>query len=272
MSSQSYAIFTYDDAATGTAFLEAVGFRRVALHHEDEDRQVVAHGEYAWRATGGLMLGSARRGSDHAEDDQVGRGRIYCVLDRDAEVDETYRRALDAGGRSLAAPADQDYGARSCTVADPEGNVLGFGSYAGAHGPAALRPKLVVADADAAIAFYGNAFGAQVQARHAIDGSVVFAQLRLGDLGVEVQVKDADDADPVAAGAPGVLLELTVGDPDAVWERAVDAGATVRFPLTDQPYGARQGRLIDPFGQQWLVSGPLTMSPEQIDAALAEMS
>ena len=268
MSTQTYTLLTFDDAATGTAFLEAVGFRRVALHYEDPEQTVLGHGEYAWRSTGGLMVGSVRKDSDHATPDLVGRGRVYCAVDLDAEVDDVHARALAAGGTSVDPPEDQPYGGRSCAVADPEGNVFSFGSYAGTHGPVALRPKLVVPDADAAIAFYREAFDARLQARHVMGGQVVFAQVVLGDLGVEVEVKDADEADPAATGAPGVVLELTVGDPDALWARAVAAGASVRFPLADQPYGARQGRLVDPFGHQWLISGPPTMSAAEIDAVL----
>ena len=43
-------------------------------------------------------------------------------------------------------------------------------------------------------------------------------------------------------------------DVDAAWERAVEAGAEVIYPLEDQFYGERGGRLRDPFGQQWMMS------------------
>ncbi|MFV0525218.1 MAG: VOC family protein, partial [Acidimicrobiales bacterium] len=156
-------------------------------------------------------------------------------------------------------PTDQDDGGRGASVTDPEGNEFSFGSYAGALGVVELRAKLMVADADAAIAFYAAAFDATVDVRATDDGAdgreiVVFAQLSLLGRSVEVQLKDADAFDPTANPA-GVILELTVSDPDAVWQRAIASGATVRFPLADQPYGARQGRLVDPFGHQWLISG-----------------
>lgn len=270
MSTQTYPILTFADAATGTAFLEAVGFRRVALHHEDEAGLVVAHGEYAWGPRGGVMIGSADRSSPFADRDQVGRGRVYCVVDRDAQVDEVHAAAVAAGGTSLDEPHDEDYGGRVCSVRDPEGNELSFGSYAGTHGAATLRPKLVVADAGAAIGFYAAAFDARVDARHEQAGAIVLAQLTLGDLGIDVQLKDADEADPLPAGSPGVVLELCVADPDAVAARALAAGASERFPVADMSYGARQGRVVDPFGHQWLVTGPLTMSPAEVDAALAD--
>ncbi len=50
-----------------------------------------------------------------------------------------------------------------------------------------------------------------------------------------------------------VRLNLVVDDPDAVAKRAVEAGATVVFPVSDQPYGMRQGRVVDPYGHHWLI-------------------
>jgi PhnB protein len=41
---------------------------------------------------------------------------------------------------------------------------------------------------------------------------------------------------------------------DAVWEQALSAGAEVIFPLDDQFYGDRAGRIRDPFGHQWILS------------------
>ena len=52
-------------------------------------------------------------------------------------------------------------------------------------------------------------------------------------------------------------INLQVDDPDAVAERAVAEGATIVFPIADQPYGLRQGRLADPFGHHWLIGRPL---------------
>lgn len=267
MTTHLFGLITYADPKAGIAFLEAVGFRAAGVFWQDDAQTVLAHAELAWARHGGLMAASANRDSEFSDTAQVGSGRYYCVVDTDAQVDEAYRRALAAGAAPFAEPAGQDQGGRSASVTDPEGNLFSFGSYAGVAGAAAIRAKLVVSDADAAIAFYVEAFSAQVDARYRAGEAVVFAQLRLLGLGLEVQVKDADASDPVADPA-GVVLEITMADPDPVWEQAVAAGARVRFPLADQGYGARQGRLIDPFGHQWLISGPLTLSPPQIQAAL----
>ena len=44
---------------------------------------------------------------------------------------------------------------------------------------------------------------------------------------------------------------------DRATQRALDAGATVVFPIADQPYGLRQGRVQDPYGHHWLIGKPL---------------
>jgi hypothetical protein len=53
-------------------------------------------------------------------------------------------------------------------------------------------------------------------------------------------------------------LNLIVADADASAARAVAAGATEVFPVADQPYGLRQGRVADPYGHHWLIGTPLT--------------
>lgn len=52
---------------------------------------------------------------------------------------------------------------------------------------------------------------------------------------------------------PSGRRSSSVDDPDAVAERAVAAGATLLFPVADQDYGMRQGRVVDPFGHHWLI-------------------
>jgi PhnB protein len=58
---------------------------------------------------------------------------------------------------------------------------------------------------------------------------------------------------------------------DACWERAVAAGAEVVYPLADQFYGERGGRLRDPFGQQWMLSQRIEdLSREEMDRRAAQ--
>jgi len=52
-------------------------------------------------------------------------------------------------------------------------------------------------------------------------------------------------------------MVMVVDDPDAAFERAVAAGASVVRPVEDQPYGWRVGRILDPFGHHWEIGKPL---------------
>jgi PhnB protein len=62
---------------------------------------------------------------------------------------------------------------------------------------------------------------------------------------------------PPTVGGTTVRLNVLVDDPDAVAAQAIAAGATEVFPVSDQPYGLRQGRVADPFGHHWLLGKPL---------------
>ncbi|SDD86540.1 VOC family protein [Auraticoccus monumenti] len=130
-----------------------------------------------------------------------------------------------------------------------------------------LCTKLVVADADAAIAFYVPALGAEPGARYTVRGAVVHADLVL-PCG-RIEIKDADEHDPAPGpDRPGTLMSLTTDDPDAVAQRMLDHGAEVVFAVADHPYGARGGRVRDPFGHQWMLQTPLETEPDAVQAAL----
>jgi PhnB protein len=115
-----------------------------------------------------------------------------------------------------------------------------------------IRVKLVVESADRALAWYVRALEAEVGERHEMEGRVAFAEFRV--LGTTLTIKDADGND---RATEGLILDVRTDDPDPVWEAMVEAGAEVVFPLDDQVYGMRVGRVRDPFGVQWIVSGPL---------------
>jgi PhnB protein len=120
----------------------------------------------------------------------------------------------------------------------------------------ALYPFLAVRDTDAAIAFYADAFGAMVRERLEAPGGVVVAVLEIEGLpfGVATENSDLGTPSPESAGATTVRVSLHVDDPDLVAARAVAAGAREMFPVADQPYGLRQGRVVDPFGHHWLIA------------------
>jgi uncharacterized glyoxalase superfamily protein PhnB len=120
----------------------------------------------------------------------------------------------------------------------------------------ALYPFLAVRDTDAAIAFYAEAFGASVRERLEAPGGVVVAVLEIDSMpfGVATEATNLGTPSPETAGATTVRVSLHVDDPDAAAARAIAAGATEMFPVADQPYGLRQGRVVDPFGHHWLIA------------------
>ena len=119
--------------------------------------------------------------------------------------------------------------------------------------------RLVFDDASAAIAFYQEAFGATLreQPHKAPDGTVVHSEIHIGDSAIYL-TDEGEDRNGVAPGSVGglvtAILSLNVPDVDALWDRAVAAGCEVIYPLADQFYGDRAGRLRDPFGHQWMLS------------------
>jgi len=62
---------------------------------------------------------------------------------------------------------------------------------------------------------------------------------------------------PESLGGGSVRMVLTVDDPDSVFGRAIAAGASVVWPVNDQEYGWRVGRIQDPFGHHWEIGKPL---------------
>lgn len=130
-----YHSLAFDDVQAAMAFLEKVGFTRALVVPDEQHPDVVVHAQYNWRDTGGIMFGSRRsmRSDQDGKDfnDSVGQAQCYCVVATDGDVDDVYAKAVDAGATSVQEPTDQDYGGRSCTVRDAEGNQWSFGSYPG---------------------------------------------------------------------------------------------------------------------------------------------
>jgi PhnB protein len=141
-----------------------------------------------------------------------------------------------------------------------------------------VTPRLVFAhDAVAAIAFYLDAFGAEVLEEPFVgpDGDVVHAEIRIGDS--VVFVADEGDGNGVAPGSAGgavtAIMALNVAAVDDWWERAVAAGCEVVYPLADQFYGDRGGRLRDPFGHQWILSTHIEdVSRDELDRRMRAWS
>ena len=133
--------------------------------------------------------------------------------------------------------------------------------------PNRVRPKLVLADADAALRFYAEVLGAHEIARYHAEDAIVFAETEI--FGTRITLKDADQHDPVPEGA-GPILDVVIDDPDRVATAIVEAGGSVVFEMSDQPFGGRWCRVRDPFGVQWLLHTEPTMRPDEIQDVLRD--
>lgn len=117
-----------------------------------------------------------------------------------------------------------------------------------------ITPYLSVTDADAAIKFYRQVFGAEEVGRITMGGDTVgHAELQIGDskLMLAQEMPDWGNKSPQTLGGSPVTIALYVADVDATYQRALDAGATVVEAVKDQFYGDRAGSLTDPFGHKW---------------------
>src|SRR5258708_38976578 len=128
-----------------------------------------------------------------------------------------------------------------------------------------LSPMLSVRGGAKAVEFYKVAFGAGELFRiEATDGAVV-AQLSVGesefwvaDESPEHKNFSPESLSAEFRGGATVRMVMVVADPDAVFARAVKAGAIVMSPVEDKEYGWRVGRIADPFGHHWEIGKPLS--------------
>jgi uncharacterized glyoxalase superfamily protein PhnB len=139
-----------------------------------------------------------------------------------------------------------------------------------------IAPHLIVRDGTRAVAFYRQAFGAQELYRSPMpDGQGIHAQLRVYDSVVLVSDESTRHPElpvrsPHTLGGTGTILELYVDDVDAVFARAVAAGATPTMKPADSFFGDRYSWITDPFGHLWgLATVNEVLTPAQIDERMA---
>ena len=134
-----------------------------------------------------------------------------------------------------------------------------------------VTPHLVCAGAADAIAFYKKAFNAQELAQLAgPDGKLMHGMIKIGDSALMLvdEYPQWDSLGPKARNGTSVTLHRYVEDADAQFKQAIDAGCSVRMPLTDMFWGDRYGVLQDPFGHLWSIATHVRdVSPEEIRAA-----
>ncbi len=120
-----------------------------------------------------------------------------------------------------------------------------------------VMPYLCVDGASAAIEFCSKVFGTTERMRMPDpEGKIGHAELQIGDSVIMLsdEYPDMGVRSPKAIGGSPVTISVYVEDVDAVFERAVDAGANVLRPVEDQFYGDRSGQFEDPFGHRWSVA------------------
>jgi PhnB protein len=136
-----------------------------------------------------------------------------------------------------------------------------------------VTPYLAVAGGIEALEFYKKAFGAkELQRQTTPNGKLVHGRLRIGDSIVMLSdvFEGSDRAAPSTVQTTTVALHIYTNDVEALWNRAVDAGAKVTMPLEDQFWGERYGHLLDPFGHHWSLSMRVRMSAAEKEAKRKE--
>ncbi|HLZ42639.1 MAG TPA: VOC family protein [Candidatus Sulfotelmatobacter sp.] len=122
-----------------------------------------------------------------------------------------------------------------------------------------LTPFLTVRNAERAIEFYKQAFGAELRGGGVAkgpDGKVIHAELKIGDSVIMLsdEYPEYGSKSPQSIGDSGMGLHIYNENVDAAFDRAVKAGATVEMPVMDQFWGDRYGKLRDPFGHKWSIA------------------
>ena len=132
-----------------------------------------------------------------------------------------------------------------------------------------VTPYLCVEGASAAIDFYSEVFGATERMRMpAPDGKIGHAELQIGDSVIMLsdEYPEMGQRSPKAFGGSPVTISVYVEDVDAVFERAVKAGAKELRGVEDQFYGDRSGQFEDPFGHKWSVATHVEdVSPDEMN-------
>lgn len=126
------------------------------------------------------------------------------------------------------------------------------------EGARSVTPHLIVGGAAAAIAFYEKAFEAKLKRSVPSPNGqgIMHAELAIGDSSIYLvdEFPGWGSIGPKTLGGSPVTIHLFVEDADAVFNRAVEAGAEVKMPLANAFWGDRYGIITDPFGHNWSIA------------------
>jgi PhnB protein len=123
-----------------------------------------------------------------------------------------------------------------------------------------VTPHLTFDDAAAAIAWYKKALGAEEVAPPAVgpDGKILHAEIKIGNSIIMLNDAMMGNKGPKAIGGSPASLWVYVEDSDALFNRALGAGAQVyqgaMGAMADQFWGDRTGTLNDPHGYTWTIA------------------
>ena len=138
-----------------------------------------------------------------------------------------------------------------------------------------INAHIVVRGAERAAAFYTDAFGAIETSRIPTpDGRLMSLVLEIGDspLHLADEFPELGVLAPPSIGGTPVVLALDTDDAETVFAAAVNAGASVRQPLSETFWGDLHGQLEDPFGHRWNVAQHVRDVPhEEVVAAAAAL-
>lgn len=188
--------------------------------------------------------------ADSSEQFPAAPAALHVFVDN---VDSVYKKAVSAGAKTILGPTDQPYGERGASLVDEFGNHWYIATpLKGETIPEGLRavtPYLAMENASSFIHFLKEAFGAEERLLvQSPDGVVQHAKIRIGD-----SILEMSDAHEPYLPKP-CAIHLYVPDTDALYERALKAGARSLMPPADQPYGDRSAGVIDPFGNHWFIA------------------
>jgi len=234
-------------AEDGLALLE---FAKQGLGAEEIMRAVMPTGVHAEVRIGDttLMMGGGLPGKKFTSSLHPHALHIY-VEDADALT----KRAVAAGATLIDEPRDQEYGERSSTIRDKAGNFWYIATAKGQDfkpkGLFSVNPYLHPRRAEPLINFLKRAFGAEELAKYASpDGVVQHAVVKVGNSVLEMGEAHGK-YEPMEA-----MFYLYVPDVEALYRRALAAGATSFQEPTDQPYGDRNAGVKDAFGNRWYIA------------------
>jgi uncharacterized glyoxalase superfamily protein PhnB len=139
-----------------------------------------------------------------------------------------------------------------------------------------LTPYLVCDAAGDAIAFYVKAFGATETVRMpGPGGRIMHAELRIGSSMVMLSDENPERGalSPRTIGGTPVSIFIYTEDVDALFARAVAAGATPVAPPADMFWGDRFGQLTDPYGHSWaMATHKEDVTPEEMQRRMAALA